>query len=227
MNYVLDLGVIYDNYVPLLVATGKTLTITFLSCIMGTLFALPIVFLLCSRITLLRSLSTAFVVIVRGVPLMVSLIFTYYFLPGFLGFHVAPSLVAIAVFSIYLSSFVADVLRGNAGAIPRDIIDQYLCLGMTPNQVNLTIVVPDMIRRSFPAIWNLYITLLKYSTMASVITVDELFRTGDLIVIGKYKPIEIYGAIALIFILIVLCMSSLGRYLEGTNLLRVEPRRTT
>ena len=226
MYYSWDFGVIWEFREALLKGLGVSLALTAAAIVSGTAIAVPITLGLVARNPVVRSLTTLAVQIVRSVPLLVALVFSYYLFPVVIGIKLSAFTAAYAVFTINLAAFAADVLRGGIVAIPREHFEAGMALGMTRFMVLRRITIPETFRRSMAALTALYISLFKYSSLASVISVSELMRTADLIVASRFKPLEIYLAVAGAYIAVVVPLSYLARWIERHPSFDIAPAET-
>src|SRR5438477_9553027 len=94
---------------------------------------------------------------------------------------------------------------------------------MTRLTVIRRIIIPETFRRSIPALTAMYITMFKFSTLASVISVWELLHTADAIIINTYKPLEVYTTVAVIYIAVIIPATFLAKALERHPLFAVNP----
>ncbi len=214
MRYQWDFGVVWDYRYALLDGLLITILLSAAAILTGTILA--ILLALGTRIgnPAVRILISAATQIVRGVPLLVSLVFGYYLLPTLLGIKLSAFSTAWCMLSLNLAAFAADVLRGSMLAVPRGIIEAGMGVGMTRMSVFWRIEIPEVMRRSLPALVALYISLFKYSSIASVISVAELMRNADLIIAEKSRPLEVYFAVAVLYLAVVLPLGYAARWLE-------------
>jgi polar amino acid transport system permease protein len=165
---------------------------------------------------LIRGAAIVFVDVVRAVPLLLLILTSYYALP-LLVQEVSPFACATAAMSINLAAFVADLVRGSAEAVNRGSVMAARGLGMTTVLTWRRIILPEVIREILPSLVLLYITMLKMSTLASVVTVYELLHSAESIVQETYKPLELYVAVCILFVAVVLPLAAVGRRLERTQ----------
>jgi polar amino acid transport system permease protein len=169
----------------------------------------------------------AFVDVVRAVPLLLLILTSYYALPSLLergplaaiGAPTASPFVCAAVaMSINLAVFIADLVRGAAGSISRASVISARALGMSKGLTWRRIILPEVTRELLPAIMLLYITMLKMSTLASVVALYEVLHSAEGIIQQTYRPLELYVVVCALFVAIVLPLSAAGRRLERTRL---------
>jgi polar amino acid transport system permease protein len=112
------------------------------------------------------------------------------------------------------AAFQAEIYRGGLTAIPTGHTEAARMLGMTQFQIRKNILLPQMFRAVLPSLTNEATSLLKNSSLISVIGVTELLRTGQQVVATTYRPLEVYFIIALTYLVMTVSLGILGRVLE-------------
>lgn len=161
--------------------SGITLSIFFLTLI----FAIPLAFFIAkgrmSKNKLLSGITNFFLLLIRGTPLMLQLLIVY-FGPLFIAkwLHVIirwPSFVAAVVsYSINYACYFAEIYRGGIESIPKGQYEAAQVLGYTHNQTFFKIILPQVIKRIIPAMGNEVITLVKDTSLVTIISISELMR---------------------------------------------------
>ena len=223
MNYQWDFSVVWAARGALWSGLKITFELTVFCIIVGTALALPLAIALASHNRFIRTVATALVEIIRALPILVLLILFYYVMPNLLGLSLSSFWTAAWVLAVNLCAFAADILRGGIDAIPQEHIEAAEALGMTRRQVIRRMIIPETIRRSIPGLTAMYITMFKFSTLASVISVGELLHSADSVIINTYKPLEIYTAVGLIYLAVIMPATYTARWLERRPWLTVSP----
>ncbi|RUX43816.1 ABC transporter permease subunit [Mesorhizobium sp. M7A.F.Ca.US.014.04.1.1] len=130
------------------------------------------------------------------------------------GINVAPILAAIIALTLNTIAFQAEIFRGGLLAIPRGQLEAARMVGIRKWAARQHILVPQILRLVIPSLVNETISILKNSSLVSVIAVTELMRVSQQIVATTYRPFEIYIAAAIIYIVINFLLSLLGRMAE-------------
>jgi len=219
MNW--DFSVVWDNFGALEVAFYKTLYISFASIFIGTI--LGIFFALCSilRPIWIKVISRTMVECFLALPSLVLIIWIYYCLPLIDPiFTLSGEMAAILGLGLSLSAFVAEIIRAGINSVPSGQMEVAYCLGFTHSQAIRNILLPQAIRQMWPPLMSQYITCYQFSTLASIVTVQELLHTGNNIIMQTFRPLEIYTAIAIIFILTIVPLNILARRLERPEFVR-------
>jgi len=223
MNYNWDFSVIWRYKGALLQGLLVSLELTIFCIVVGTVLSIPIAIILSRQTGFLKTSVNFGVEIIRALPILVLLVWAYYVMPVLVGFSLSAFWVSAWVLAINLAAFAADILRGSIVAIPREHTEAAEALGMTHNLVLRRIVIPEMFRRSLPGLTAMYITMFKFSTLASVISVWELLHSSDTVISFTYKPLEVYTAIAIIYIALIIPATYLSKALERHPLFAISP----
>ncbi len=178
----------------------------------------------------LRSLAALYVDIVRGIPLLVQLLFLYYAFPQLLHqagaalaarfpawtwaqalatLQFSPFWAAVMGLSFCYGAYMTEVFRAGFEAIPRGQMEAALALGMSRAQALRVIILPQAVRMALPPIGNDFISLLKDSSLVSVVAVADLTRRGREFISAAFIPVEGWTLVALLYLLLTLLVSRL------------------
>ena len=168
--------------------------------------------------TPVRLLNEAYVSIFRGTPLVVQLFFWYFALPhlqiGDARIVLSPMSAAILGFTLCSGAYHSEYIRGALLSIRHGQIKAAQALGMTKTQTVLWVVLPQALRRALPGCGNEIIYLIKYSSLASIITLNELTGIGRTIAKQTWRNIEVFVALGLYYLLLVTLATLLLHYAE-------------
>lgn len=200
---------------PLLLAgAGITIEISALSVGLGLLIGIVVgVCRVCNNKPL-RYFSAFYVEIIRGTPLLVQIFVVYFALPMVTGSRVNPFVAAIAACSINSGAYVAEIFRGGIQSIDVGQMEAGRSLGLTWSQTMHFIILPQAFKRIIPPLGNEFIAMLKDSSLVSVIGFEELTRRGQLIIARTYASLEIWMAVAFIYLVMTFTISRFVAYLE-------------
>lgn len=162
------------------------------------LFALPlglaVAFGRMSRNRWLSGAVNVYMLVMRGTPLILQLIFIY-FAPYYLfGLSYDRFTAAVAAFVINYAAYFAEIYRGGIESIPAGQHEAGQVLGFTKPQVFFRIVLPQMVKRILPAMGNEVITLVKDTALAQTIGVAELFRVAQTASSRQFSTVPIFVA---------------------------------
>ena len=154
-----------------------------------------------------RRLTEAYVSLFRGTPLVVQVFFWYFALPYIsIGGHsiVLDAIPAsILAFGLCSGAYQSEYIRGGLLSIKRGQIRAALALGMTTRQAVQSVVLPQAFRRALPGCGNELIYLIKYSSLASIITVSELTGTATTIAKNTWRNIEVFCTLGVYYLVLV------------------------
>ncbi len=200
---------------------GLTLTILLTTC--SSLFSLPfgIILALCrqSSLPLIRKLSSIYIDVMRAIPLIAVLFFGQLLIPLFLpvGIEIDRVWRSILAFTLFVSAYIAEDIRGGLQAIPNTQIEAANSLGLNQYQIIQFILIPQALRIALPALTNQSIGLFQNTSLMAILGLVELLGVGRSILanpefIGQY--IEVYVWLACVYWLVCTIMAVLGRHLE-------------
>ena len=200
---------------------GLTLTILLTAC--SSLLSLPlgIVLALCrqSSLPLIQKLSSFYIDVMRAVPLIAVLFFGQLLIPLFLPVEIEVDRVwrAIFAFTLFVSAYIAEDIRGGLQSIPNTQIEAANSLGLNQFQIIQLILIPQALRIALPALTNQSIGLFQNTSLMAILGLVELLGVGRSILanpefIGQY--IEVYVWLACVYWLVCTIMAVIARHLE-------------
>ncbi|MBQ0037603.1 MAG: amino acid ABC transporter permease [Clostridiales bacterium] len=192
----------------------NTIIIALFAVLIGTVFGVLMAMMRMSKIWPLKAIATVYIEFIRGTPLMVQLMFIFYglpmlgitfpevsFIPNFSRF--AAGIVAMSINSC---AYVAEVIRSGIQAVDGGQMEAARSIGYSHTQAMLYVVLPQAIRNILPALGNEFITVIKESSIVSVIGIaDLMFRTNDVIAV-TYRTLPSLAIAAVIYF----CMTFAG-----------------
>lgn len=190
-----------------------TLQVSALSAVLG--LALGVIFGLgsLSRSGFVRWLVLAYVDFIRGTPLLIQIFLVFFALP-MIGIRFDEFWAGVVALSLNAAAFVAEVVRGGVGSIEKGQSEAAKSVGMRHRQVLVYILLPQAYRQMVPPLTNELISLVKNSSLLSVISVYELTRDGQAIISVHFVPFEIYTLLALYYYVLIKALSWVSVRLE-------------
>ena len=160
-------------------------------------------------------LAQVYIELVRGTPIVVQVMFLYFALP--LLAHIRIDALSAAILAIALNSgaYLAEVVRGAFLSIEKGLMEAGLAMGMARHRVLLKVVGPLAFRRLIPPLGNQCIVSFKDTSLFIVIGVGELTRKGQEIIAGNFQAVEIWSAVAVIYLLLTGIMTLSLRMIES------------
>ncbi len=184
-----------------------TIPVSLTSFAIGLVIAL---FVALARLSSVRPLALAarfYVSVVRGTPLLVQLFVIFYGLPS-IGLLIDPWPSAIIAFSLNVGGYAAEVIRAAILSVPRGQWEAGFTVGMSRGVTLRRIILPQAARVSVPPLSNTFISLVKDTSLASLILVTELFREAQQIAAFSQEFMLLYLEAALVYWLICLVLSA-------------------
>ena len=206
-----DFSLITGSLPLLLQGALVTLEITALSVGLGLVFGLIAALAQISKFAPLRLLGKIYVDFIRGTPLLVQIFIIYFALPVIIGQRIDPFVAAVAACSINSGAYVAEIFRAGIQSIDIGQMRAGLSLGMNWT-MTMRYIIP--FKRIIPPLGNEFIAMLKDSSLVSVIGFEELTRSGQLIIAETYGSLEIWSAVAVIYLVMTLTITRLVSFLE-------------
>lgn len=193
----------FSNLIPFSKLLPEALKITIQIGIFGFLMAS----LLALLVGTLRSLKLpkpleiilkVYVEIFRGTPLLVQLFFVYYGLPT-LGVRIDPMVAAIFTMGLNSGAYLSENVRGAISAVDCGQYEAAYILGYTSVQTQIHIVLPQAIRIAVPSFMNGFSSIVKETSIVSVLPVIELTKLANQVYAKTYQPFEIYILLGVIY----------------------------
>jgi polar amino acid transport system permease protein len=205
--------VILHSFGYLLQAAGVTIALSLAGIALGFVIGALVCAARVSGRPLTARLGALYVSVFRGVPLLVQLLFVYYFLAEY-GLDVPALVAAVGSLGLASAAYQAEILRGALNAVPPGQGEAAVALGFSRIDVWRRILLPQALRISTPPLINEFILLLKTSSLVSAVGIVELTRVSMNIASMTYRPFEAYLTGGLIYLAINLCLAGLGAYAE-------------
>jgi len=194
----------------LLSGAVMTVLLTVVSMSFALLIGLAIALMRMARSKSLRMLSTAYVELIRGTPLLVQLFIIYYGLPQY-GIRFDAFTAGVIGLSLNYSAYLAEVYRAGILSIDRGQWEAGGSIGLSRSSLLRYIILPQAMRVILPPVGNYFISMLKDSALVSTISVVELMRAAQLRVAITFRAMDIYLLVALLyFIMSYACAVLLG-----------------
>jgi cystine transport system permease protein len=154
-----------------------------------------------------------YVWLIRGSPLLVQLFVIFYGLPN-VGIVLDPLTAAIIGFSLNVGAYNSEVIRGVVESIPKGQWEAAYSMGMTRGEALRRVILPQAARVALPPLSNSFISLVKDTSLAAVLTVPEVFQAAQRIASVTYEPLILYTEAALIYLVFSSVLSSAQVKLE-------------
>uniref|UniRef100_UPI003570B099 ABC transporter permease subunit n=1 Tax=Alcaligenes pakistanensis TaxID=1482717 RepID=UPI003570B099 len=155
-----------------------------------------------SLLIVLSFLCQVYVLFIRGTPIVVQVMFIYFALPMLANIRIDGLTAAIFTLMINSGAYISEIVRGALQSVPKGLKEAGEAMGLPFHKILLHIIGPVAFRRMIPAMGNQCIISLKDSSLFIVIGVAELTRQGQEIIANNFRSVEIWGAVAVIYLIL-------------------------
>ncbi len=177
-----------------------TIPLTILSFAFSLVLALFLALFQVANVPVLKQVSRIYVWVFRGTPLLVQLFIIFFGLPS-LGIMLDAFPSAVIAFGMNLAAYNAEVIRASILAVPQGQTEAAYLVGLSYPQLMARVVIPQAFPIAFPSLFNNLISLVKDTSLASSITVVELFTTAQQIAARTFEPFALYCEAAVIYLI--------------------------
>lgn len=210
--YMYDWSVISRNMDVFIYGALKTLEISAISILLaipiGIIFGMGRI----SKNKLFRLISSIYVEIIRGVPLLVLLIWIFFVLGQFL--KLGSYWGSIWGLAIFAGAFIAEIVRAGIQGVPKGQMEAARSLGMSHAKAMTHIILPQAFRRVLPPLASQFIMLIKDSSLISIIGATELTLDAKNLVATSFRSIEVWTFVAVVYFIMTFSLSLIIRYFE-------------
>jgi L-cystine transport system permease protein len=194
-------------------AVMNTIPLTIISFIIGIILAVLTALGRISQVKLFQGIARVYVSAIRGTPLLVQLFIIFYGLPN-IGVTLDPFISAVIGFSLSVGAYASEIIRAAIISIPKGQWEAGYSIGMTYTQALKRIILPQAARVSIPPLSNTFISLVKDTSLASLVLVTEMFRRAQEIASTNYEFLLVYAEAALVYWVICFFLSVLQGFME-------------
>lgn len=197
---------------PLTKGLWVTIWISFVSGFFG--LAIGLVAGLCrlSPNSTLRGLAVFYIELIRGTPLLVQIFIFYFFIGTVL--NLDRIVAGVGALALFVGAYTAEIIRAGIQSIAKGQTEAARSLGMTAAETMLHIVLPQALKRVLPPLAGQFISLIKDSSLVSVIAITDLTKSGREIITSSFATFEIWFTVALLYLVVTSLLSQLLFWLE-------------
>ena len=206
---------------------GVTIYTTLISFVLVLIFGLITGLGRISKNLLLNGIATIYVELVRGIPLLVQLMFWYFAFPSVIqsvgnmlswnslaNYRANPIMMAILGLTFCYAAYMSEVYRAGIQSISKGQMEAARSLGMNYFQAMRYIILPQAIRVILPPVGNEFITLLKDSSLVSVVAVADITRRGREFMAANFIPVQTWVMVALLYLVLTLFSARIVTWIE-------------
>lgn len=209
-----EIGVLQGNWRvgPLTQGLWVTIWISFVSGFFGLIIGLITGLCRISKNPTLRGLAVLYIELIRGTPLLVQIFIFYFFIGTVL--HLDRIVAGIGALSLFVGAYTAEIIRAGIQSIPKGQSEAARSLGMSAAETMTHIVLPQAFKRVLPPLAGQFISLIKDSSLVSVIAITDLTKSGREIITSSFATFEIWFTVALLYLVVTSVLSQLLFWLE-------------
>lgn len=206
-----------DRWKYLVRGLGVTLRVTIFAVIIGVVLGFLIAIVRSTydktgKLKVLNFLCNVYITVIRGTPVVIQLMIIYFVV--FQSVSIDKVLVAIIAFGMNSGAYVAEIVRSGIMAVDNGQFEAGRSLGFNYTQTMRIIILPQAIKNILPALGNEFIVLLKETSVAGYIALEDLTKAGDIIKSRTYDAFFPLIAVALIYLVLVVLLTKLVNYVE-------------
>ncbi len=197
---------------PLLMGLIMTLKISLASIIMALIIGFITGLMRISNNPLLKNLAVTYIELIRGTPLLVQIFIVYFFIGTI--FNMTRFIAGAFALAVFEGAYIAEIIRAGIQSIAKGQTEASLALGMNYFQIMRYIIMPQAIKRVLPALAGQFISLIKDSSLLSIISITELTKAGREVVSSTFSPFEVWFTVAALYFILTYTLSLLDGYIE-------------
>lgn len=197
---------------PLMVGLWTTLWLSAAASVIGMIIGLVTGLCRVSNNITLRQLSVFYIEVIRGTPLLVQIFIFYFFLGTVL--DISRIVAGISALAIFAGAYVAEIIRAGIQSIPKGQMEAARSLGLNVPQAMIHIILPQAFKRTLPPLAGQFISLIKDSSLVSVIAITDLTKSGREVITSTFATFEIWFVVALLYLLLTSVLSQVIAWVE-------------
>ena len=199
----------------LLEGLKNTLILTCISVAMGTILGAGVALLRMSKSRILRFISSFYIEVIRGTPILLQLYIFYFVLPSLLPFLKLSQFLWVSVaLCVNSAAYVSEVIRSGIQAVDKGQAEAARSLGLSEGQTMWKIILPQAVRNILPALGNEFIMMLKETSLASTFFLYDLMTVCNVVKGAEYLTLEPMTIVALIYLCLTFPLSKLVSHWE-------------
>ena len=212
--YHFDWSVISAYFPALMMGLAVTLKVSAISEVVGIAVGLVVALCRLSTFMPLRYLAVAYIDFLRGIPVLVMLLWVYYGFSILFGLNLSEMEAAVIGLGCSYAAYIAEIFRSGIQAIPVGQREAGRTLGLARWQVMAYVVLPQAVRIIVPPMGNTVISMLKDSSLVAIIAVSDLMRQTMVAASETFRPFELYAAAAIIYYILTFITARLVTVIE-------------
>lgn len=206
---------LFEKSLPSLMSgLGMTIKMAIFALIIASIAGIIFGLMSISKSKILRGISIVYIYIVRGTPLMIQAMFVYLGLGQALNVRFDPVVAGIVILGFNSGAYLSEIFRGGIEAVDKGQMEAARSLGLSKTKAMTKVVLPQAIKIMIPSILNQFIIAIKDTSILSVIGIRELMQSGQIIVGTTFKAFEIYGIVAMMYLIVITILTLISKQVE-------------
>ncbi|HEC2229355.1 TPA: ABC transporter substrate-binding protein/permease [Staphylococcus delphini] len=193
----------------------NTILISIIGVVFGAIFGAMIALMKISRILPLKWLATAYIEFLRGTPLLVQVFLVFFGTTAVLGLDISALICGVIALVINCSAYIAEIIRAGINAVDKGQMEAARSLGLSYSQAMKSVIMPQAIKKILPALGNEFVTVIKESSIVSVIGVSEIMFNAQVVQGASFDPFTPLLIAAVLYFILTFTLSRLMSFLEG------------
>ncbi len=214
MGYEWNFGIVLQHLPAYLAGAANTLKLVAAILAFSVPIGLVIAIIRQQRIPVLSTIALIYTDFFRSTVSLVSIFWCYYALPVLVGVKIEPFLAVTLALGLQASAFMAEIFRGGINSISRGQWEAAKALGMPYGTGIRYIILPQAVRRMLPVFFLALVEMIKNTSLAGVVTYNELFFTAFDVSGATYRTLEAFTVVGMFYFAIIFTASSIARALE-------------
>jgi len=203
-----------DSLPSLLSGLWVTIEIAVISLILAVILGIILGIFSISTSKILKIVSSIYIYIIRGTPLMIQALFLFFGVGQALNIRFDPMVAAIIVLTVNAAAYMAEIFRGGIQAVDNGQMEAARSLGLSYYKAMRKVILPQAIKIMVPSILNQFIVTLKDTSILSVISIRELTLSGQIIIARNFQAMNMYAIVACMYFIIITLLTLVSRHVE-------------
>lgn len=211
----LDFSILGDYLGLFLQGLGMTILISLITVFLGTVLGTPLALARLSKLKILSKVATGYIELIRGTPLLLQLYIFAYGIPlAFPFIRFSPLVAGIIALALNSSAYVAEVIRSGIQSIDEGQLEAASSLGLSYWLSMRKVIIPQAIKNVLPSLGNEFVTVVKESSIVSIVGISDLMKVTNTISSQKFRLFEALLLAALLYFVVTFSISRLISYIE-------------
>ncbi|MCU7557335.1 ABC transporter permease subunit [Macrococcus capreoli] len=194
---------------------GATILISLIGVVLGSLFGSMLAFMKIGKNIILKSIAWIYIEFIRGTPLLVQVFLVYFGTTAVLGIDLSAFICGAIALVINCAAYIAEIIRAGINAVDKGQAEAARSLGLSQAQTMKNVIMPQAIKNILPALGNEFVTVIKESSIVSVIGVSELMFNAQVVQGASFDPFTPLLIVAIVYFILTFALSRVMNVIEG------------